>query len=119
MRWSRFNTLRICALRSRVSMGHLCMKYLDSARICTIDLSKSRAGVMAHQVKCMGIADRVRVHEVKVLSNDWYVLKKTTFSSRRGDGTWQRQSRETYDRGNGATILLYDPFRRPVLLPPQ
>lgn len=67
----------------------------------------------------MGIADRVRVHEVKILSNDWYVLKKTTFSYRRGDGTWQRQSRETYDRGNGATILLYDPLRRTVLLTRQ
>src|ERR1700726_3501792 len=99
--------------------GAPCTKYLDYARICTIYISRSRAGAMAHQVKCMGIADRVRVHEVKILSNDWYVLKKTTFSYRRGDGTWQRQSRETYDRGNGATILLSDPLQRPVLLTRQ
>ena len=50
---------------------------------------------------------RVRIQSVEVLSDDWYVLKKTTFDFRRADGTWQRQSRETYDRGNGATILLY------------
>lgn len=67
----------------------------------------------------MSIADRVRVQDVTVLSNDWYVLKKTTFSFRRSDGTWQRQSRETYDRGNGATILLYDPSRRTVILTRQ
>lgn len=67
----------------------------------------------------MGVADRVRVEDVRVLSDDWYVLKKTTFSYRRRDGTWQRQSRETYDRGNGATILLYDQARRTVILTRQ
>lgn len=67
----------------------------------------------------MSIADRVRTEEVTVLSDDWYLLKKTTFSFRRTDGSWQRQSRETYDRGNGATILLYDPERRTVILTRQ
>ena len=64
-------------------------------------------------------ADRVRIVDVQVLSDDWYVLKKTTFDYRRGDGSWQRQSRETYDRGNGATLLLYDPRRRTVVLTRQ
>lgn len=67
----------------------------------------------------MGVADRVRIHEVRTLSDDWYVLKKTRFSFRRGDGTWQEQWRETYDRGNGATILLYDLERRTVILTRQ
>lgn len=67
----------------------------------------------------MSIAHRVRIEDVTVLSDDWYVLKKTTFSFRRSDGSWQRQSRETYDRGNGATILLYDPTRRTVILTRQ
>jgi nudix-type nucleoside diphosphatase (YffH/AdpP family) len=67
----------------------------------------------------MSIAERVRVHEVQVLSKDWYVLKKTRFSFRRSDGAWQEQWRETYDRGNGATILLYDPNRRTVILSRQ
>jgi nudix-type nucleoside diphosphatase (YffH/AdpP family) len=65
------------------------------------------------------ISERVRVHSVEVLSDDWYVLKKTTFEFLRGDGTWQRQSRETYDRGNGATILLYNLERRTVVLTRQ
>lgn len=38
------------------------------------------------------------------------------FYWRRRDGTWQRQSREIYDRGNGATILPYDLVRRTVVL---
>ena len=64
----------------------------------------------------MSVSERVRVHNVEVLSDDWYLLKKTTFDFLRSDGTWQRQSRETYDRGNGATILLYNLARRTVIL---
>lgn len=67
----------------------------------------------------MSLVDRVRIRDVRLLSDDWYVLKKTTFDFRRSDGVWQTQSRETYDRGNGAVILLYDPTRRTVLLTRQ
>jgi nudix-type nucleoside diphosphatase (YffH/AdpP family) len=67
----------------------------------------------------MTVADRIRVQNVEVLSDDWYVLKKTTFQFLRSDGIWQTMSRETYDRGNGATILLYDPVRRTVILTRQ
>lgn len=67
----------------------------------------------------MSIANRVRVEGVIILSDDWYVLKKTRLSFRRNDGSWQSQSRETYDRGNGAAILLYDTERRTVLLTRQ
>jgi nudix-type nucleoside diphosphatase (YffH/AdpP family) len=63
--------------------------------------------------------DRVRIKKVETLSDDWYVLKKTTFELQRSDGTWQQQSRETYDRGNGATILLYNLERRTVVLTRQ
>jgi nudix-type nucleoside diphosphatase (YffH/AdpP family) len=67
----------------------------------------------------MSLADRVRVLDVKVLSDDWYVLRKATFSYRRSDGTWQTQTRESYDRGDGAAILLYDQGRRTVVLTRQ
>ncbi|HMN70679.1 MAG TPA: NUDIX domain-containing protein [Rhodoblastus sp.] len=63
--------------------------------------------------------DRIRIRNVETLSDDWYVLKKTTFDLRRRDGTWQTQTRETYDRGNGATILLYDHERCTVVLTRQ
>ncbi|RFP23246.1 NUDIX domain-containing protein [Duganella sp. BJB488] len=60
--------------------------------------------------------DRIRIHKVETLSDDWFLLQKTTFDYRRNDGTWQRQTRETYDRGHGATILLYNRERRTVVL---
>ena len=47
---------------------------------------------------------RVKVVDTTLLSDSWYVLKKTTFDYLRNDGSWQRQSRETYDRGNGAVL---------------
>jgi nudix-type nucleoside diphosphatase (YffH/AdpP family) len=64
-------------------------------------------------------SSRIRIKRVETLSDDWYVLKKTTFDLLRSDGTWQQQSRETYDRGNGATILLYNLERRSVVLTRQ
>jgi nudix-type nucleoside diphosphatase (YffH/AdpP family) len=63
--------------------------------------------------------DHVRIHSVEVLSDDWHILRKTTFDYRRRDGRWQTLSRETYDRGDGATILLYNRAQRTVLLTRQ
>ena len=61
-------------------------------------------------------AEPIRVREVRVLSDAHYVLRKTVFDYLRRDGSWQTLSRETYDRGNGAAILPYDPVRGTVLL---
>ena len=60
--------------------------------------------------------ERVRIHGVQTLSHDWYLLQKTTFDYLRRDGQWQTQTRETYDRGDGATILLYNKVKRTVIL---
>jgi nudix-type nucleoside diphosphatase (YffH/AdpP family) len=67
----------------------------------------------------MSLKNRLRIREITTLSDDWSVLKKTTFDWLRSDGSWQTLSRETYDRGNGATLLPYDPKRRTVLLTRQ
>jgi len=61
----------------------------------------------------------VRIRDVEVTSDGWHVLRRTTYEFRGRDGQWSTQSRETYDRGNGATILLYDPEARTVLLTRQ
>ena len=63
--------------------------------------------------------DRVQVLDTEILSDNWYVLKKTTFRYRRADGHSQTLSRETYDRGNGATMLLYNLEQRTVILTRQ
>lgn len=62
---------------------------------------------------------QIRIKQVETLSDDWYVLKKTTFEYQRRDGSWQTMSRETYDRGNGATILLYNTEKQTVILTRQ
>jgi GDP-mannose pyrophosphatase NudK len=64
-------------------------------------------------------AEHVQVLKTEVLSDNWYVLRKVTFRLRKRDGSWEVQSREAYDRGNGATILLYDPAQRTVVLTQQ
>ena len=62
---------------------------------------------------------RVRIIEERLLSDDWYVLKKTTFEYLCRNGQWQKQSRETYDRGNGAVLLLFNVERGTVVLTRQ
>jgi nudix-type nucleoside diphosphatase (YffH/AdpP family) len=55
----------------------------------------------------------------ELLSDNWYILKKYTFELQRSDGVWQTQSREAYDRGNGAAILLYNKAKGTVVLTRQ
>ncbi len=62
---------------------------------------------------------RVRITDVELLSSAWYVLRRTTFDFQHRDGRWTTEQRETYDRGNGATVLLYDPAGGTVLLTRQ
>ena len=64
----------------------------------------------------MTVSDRIRIKNVRVLSDDRYTLKTTTFEWRRGNGEWQTQARETYDRGDGAALLPYNPAQRTVVL---
>jgi nudix-type nucleoside diphosphatase (YffH/AdpP family) len=64
----------------------------------------------------MTIADRIRVKNVRVLSDSHYILKTTTFEWRRANGEWHTQHRETYDRGNGAALLPYNLAQRTVVL---
>lgn len=55
----------------------------------------------------------------RVLAEDWGRLTKYEYELRLRDGSWQRQQREAYDRGNGATCLLYNPATGCVLLTRQ
>lgn len=61
----------------------------------------------------------VQIEKTEILSDNWYVLKKVTFTIRKKDGSFEQQSREAYDRGNGATILLYDKNNGNVILTRQ
>ncbi|MEN5432171.1 GDP-mannose pyrophosphatase NudK [Sphingobacterium faecium] len=63
--------------------------------------------------------DNIKITETKVLSDNWYVLRKITYEYLKKDGTIMSQSREAYDRGNGATILLYNKEQKTVILTRQ
>ncbi len=69
--------------------------------------------------QAIDIKDRVRIKHVEVLSDDWYVLRKTTYDYLGRNGQWRELTRETYDRGNGATILLYSKAKQTVVLTRQ
>jgi nudix-type nucleoside diphosphatase (YffH/AdpP family) len=64
----------------------------------------------------MTISDRIRVKDVRLLSDNHYTLKTTTFEWRRGNGEWQAQARETYDCGDAAALLPYNQAQRTVVL---
>jgi len=59
---------------------------------------------------------KVKNIETKILSDNWYTLNRISFEYRLKNGEWVKQSRESYDRGNGATILLYNKLKGTVIL---
>lgn len=59
---------------------------------------------------------KIDIVEKKLLSDNWYHLHRVTFDYTGSNGQTVRLNREIYDRGNGATILLYDPKRDVVVL---
>ncbi len=61
----------------------------------------------------------IDITNIEVLSNNWYTLRKITYKYQKKDNTWETQIREAYDRGNGATILLYNKIDKNVILTRQ
>ena len=61
----------------------------------------------------------VKILKSEILSDNWYILKKITYEYSKKDGSVQTQTREAYDRGNGATILLYNRAQGTVILTRQ
>ncbi|MBV1888194.1 MAG: GDP-mannose pyrophosphatase NudK [Urechidicola sp.] len=62
---------------------------------------------------------KVRNIRTRLLSDNWYTLNKITFEYLNDKGEWETQHRESYDRGNGAAILLYNPTNKTVILTRQ
>lgn len=61
----------------------------------------------------------VKLLKTEVLSDNWYTLRKITFQFTKKNGEVITQEREAYDRGNGATILLYSQEKKTVILTRQ
>lgn len=67
----------------------------------------------------MTLSERVSIIDTRLHHDAWSNLKTVTLDYQRRDGQWQRQTREIYDCGHGAAILLYDVIRRTVILTRQ
>ena len=63
--------------------------------------------------------NKIKNLTTEVLSNSWYTLKKVSYDFLKNNGSWQTQTREAYDRGNGAAILLYNKVQKTVILTRQ
>jgi len=62
---------------------------------------------------------KIKNIDKQLLSDNWYTLNKYSFDYKAPDGSWQYQEREAYDRGNGATVLLYNPDQSSIILTRQ
>jgi len=62
---------------------------------------------------------KIKIKETELLSDNWYTLNKVTYEYQKKNGEWETHSREAYDRGNGAAILLYNKENRTVILTKQ
>ncbi|MDE3248102.1 MAG: GDP-mannose pyrophosphatase NudK [Bacteroidota bacterium] len=62
---------------------------------------------------------KVEILSEEILSNNWYTLRKYRYEYTAADGSKTVQTREAYDRGNGAAILLYNKEKRSVILTRQ
>lgn len=64
-------------------------------------------------------AEKVNILSIEILSDNWYTLNKVTYEYLKAGGSRQTQTREAYDRGNGATILLYNKEQKTIILTRQ
>src|SRR5580658_5587353 len=65
------------------------------------------------------IKNTVKILEDRVLSDQFYVLRRLTYERVERSGERVTQVREVYDRGNGAAILLYNRVAKTVILTRQ
>jgi GDP-mannose pyrophosphatase NudK len=62
---------------------------------------------------------QITIINTVVLSDNRYILRKVNYEYTEKNGRRAMQSREVYDRGNGAVILLYNKQSRTVILTRQ
>jgi len=58
--------------------------------------------------------DNLKNITYNILSNAWATLNRIDYDYQFKDGRWKRLSRESYDRGNGTSILLYNKEKEPL-----
>ncbi len=59
---------------------------------------------------------KIELIKDKCLSDNYFILRNLTYDLTRRNGEVVRHKREVYDRGNGATVLLYNRDKKSVVL---
>ncbi|MCE0801867.1 GDP-mannose pyrophosphatase NudK [Buttiauxella sp. S04-F03] len=62
---------------------------------------------------------KIEVIKDKILSDNYFILRNITYDLYRNESDAIRHKREVYDRGNGATMLLYNRDKNTVVLTRQ
>lgn len=65
------------------------------------------------------MSKRFKNIQIETLSKQWATLEKVTFDYQMADGRWVEQKRESYNRGDGAVILLFNKKKKTVILTKQ
>ena len=63
--------------------------------------------------------EKAKILQTGIISNEKYVLKKITYEYYKPDGSRHEQTREVYEPGNAAVILLYNKEKKTVILTKQ
>lgn len=87
-----------------------------SGRHCTKTNPVSRRSIISHFLLWSRYVAKITLIKDKVLSDNYFILRNITYDLTRSNGEVIRHKREVYDRGNGATILLYNPEKKTVVL---
>ncbi len=65
------------------------------------------------------MSEKIKNVEKTLLSDNWYTLHKYSFDYLNSQDEWERQEREAYDRGDGATVFLYNSDKGTIVLTRQ
>lgn len=60
--------------------------------------------------------NRVKILKEKILYKGWSLLREFIIDYKRSDGDVESQTREIYNSGDGAAVLLYNPIDKKILL---
>ena len=63
--------------------------------------------------------EKVKNLKSELLSRTWSILEKYTYDYLLPDGRWEEHVRECYNRGDGVTVILFNPEKCSVILTRQ
>src|SRR5689334_9119307 len=62
---------------------------------------------------------QVKLNDIKILSDEHYILKQVDYERQKKNGEWENQKKEVFDHGNAVTVLLYNKENKTIILTRQ